>query len=57
MHAELLAQTHLIMLPLAALVLFLVVYFAVIARALFSSRTEIASAAQIPLLEEEDRHG
>lgn len=43
------------MLPLAALVLFLTVYFAVIVRALFSSRVEIASAAQIPLLEE-DRH-
>ena len=55
MHAELLAQTHLIMLPLAALLLFLGVYFAVIARALLSSRLEISSAAEIPLLEE-DRH-
>ena len=55
MHAQLLAQTHLVMLPLAALILFLTVYFAVIVRALLSSRAEISNAAEIPLLEE-DRH-
>jgi hypothetical protein len=55
MHADLLAQTHLLMLPLAALVLFVIVYFVVVVRAMTSSRSEISSAAHIPL--EEDTHG
>jgi hypothetical protein len=54
MHADLLAQTHLLVLPLVALFLFLLVYFVVIVRALTSSRAEIASLAHIPL--EDDGH-
>ena len=55
MHADLLATTHLLALPLAALIIFMVVFFAVVVRAMTSSRVEIASAAQIPL--EEDTRG
>ena len=54
MHAELLAQTHLLILPLVALFLFLGVYFVVIVRAMMSSRSEISSLAHIPF--EEDSH-
>jgi hypothetical protein len=48
MHADLLAQTHLLALPLVALIVFLAVYFAVILRAMLSSRSEISSLAHIP---------
>jgi hypothetical protein len=54
MHADLLAQTHLLVLPLVALFLFLTVYFVVIVRAMTSSRKEISSLAHIPF--EEDSH-
>ncbi|MEO8876339.1 MAG: hypothetical protein ABI461_12190 [Polyangiaceae bacterium] len=55
MHADLLAQTPLIALPLAALVLFVVVYCVIVIRTAFAARADIASAASIPF--EEDAHG
>lgn len=54
MHSELLAQTHLLILPLVALFLFLSVFFAVVVRAMLSSRAEISSLAHIPF--EGDSH-
>jgi len=55
MHADLLAQTPLLVLPLIALFLFLLVYVVVVVRAMTSPRAEISAAAHIPL--EEDAHG
>jgi hypothetical protein len=49
MHRDLLAQSPLLMLPLAAMFLFLGVFVAIAIRATTSSREEMAAAARLPL--------
>jgi cbb3-type cytochrome oxidase subunit 3 len=57
MHKELLAQSPLLALPLAALVIFLGVFVYVVLRAMTRAKGEIAEAAYLPLNErEESRH-
>jgi hypothetical protein len=55
MHKDLLAQSPLLALPLAALVIFLGVFVYVVVRALTEKKRTIAEAARIPLARE-DRH-
>lgn len=49
MYKDLLAQTPLIALPLAALFIFVAVFFFVVARAMTSRKDEMAKAASMPL--------
>ncbi len=53
MHKELLAQSPLLALPLAAMVLFILVWIATTIRALTRSRAEVEAVARIPLAEDE----
>jgi hypothetical protein len=53
MHKELLAQSPLLALPLAALVIFLAVFVYVVVRAMTRAKGEIAEAAHLPLFEED----
>jgi hypothetical protein len=54
MHKDLLAQTPLLALPVAALLIFLAVFLFVCARAMSKKPREYAPAANLPL--EEDSH-
>ncbi len=56
MYKDLLAQTPLLALPLYALFLFLLVFAFVVIRALTRARNEVAVAAHLPLLDDEDHH-
>jgi len=53
MHRDLLAQSPLLALPLAAMFIFLLVWVATTARAMTRSRLEMDAAARLPL---EDDH-
>jgi hypothetical protein len=55
MHKELLAQSPLLVLPMAAMFLFLAAWVAASIRALTRSRVEIDEAARLPL-ESDDEH-
>ena len=57
MYKDLLAQTPLLALPLYALFLFLAVFASVVIRALTRARKDVAVAAHLPLVDDEDRHG
>jgi hypothetical protein len=52
MHGELLAQSPLLALPLAAMFMFLLVWAATAARAMTRSRAEIEAAARLPIEDE-----
>ena len=54
MHNDLLAQSPLLMLPLAAMFLFLAVFVAVTIRATTSPRAEMEAAARLPLGDDHD---
>ncbi len=57
MHAQLLSQSPLLMLPLAALLLFATVFIAVSVRALLTSRAAVDAASALPLVDDgEVRH-
>jgi 4-hydroxybenzoate polyprenyltransferase len=49
MHTELLAQSPLLVLPLAAMFLFLAVFVVVAVRATLQSREEVETIARLPL--------
>ena len=55
MHKELLAQSPLLALPLAALLIFLGVFLYVVVRAMTATKQTMAEAARLPL-GMEDRH-
>jgi hypothetical protein len=55
MHRELLAQSHLLILPIVALFLFIAVFVAVVIRAMARSRADIDAHAALPFADE-DRH-
>jgi hypothetical protein len=55
-HKDLLAHSPLLALPLAALVLFFVVFVLVTVRALTRSKADVAREAALPLAEEGRRH-
>lgn len=54
MHRELLAQSPLLALPLAAMALFIVVWVATTVRALTRPRAEVEALARIPVSEDDD---
>jgi hypothetical protein len=54
-YKDLLAQTPLLALPLAALFIFLAVFLVVVVRALTRTRDDVAEAALLPI--REDDHG
>jgi hypothetical protein len=54
MHRELLAQSPLLILPLAAMFLFLAVFVAVAIRVTLTHRDELDTAARMPLGEDHD---
>lgn len=56
MYKDLLAQTPLLALPLFALFLFLAVFAFVVIRALTRARSDVALAAHLPLVDDEDHH-
>jgi hypothetical protein len=56
MYRQLLTHTPLLALPIGALFVFIVVWVAVVARALTRSRAETAHAAALPLDATEERH-
>lgn len=53
MHRELLAQSPLLALPVAAMALFILVWIATTVRALTRPRAEVEAMARIPLAEED----
>jgi hypothetical protein len=55
-YKDLLAQTPLLALPLGALFLFLAVFAFVVIRALTHARRDVALAAHLPLVDDEDHH-
>jgi hypothetical protein len=55
-YKDLLAQTPLLALPLYALFLFLAVFASVVLRALTRARKDVALAAHLPLVDDEDHH-
>lgn len=58
MYRELMQQSPLLALPLAALVLFVATFAAVVARTMSKRRApELEAAARLPLATEETRHG
>ena len=59
MHKELLSQTTLTFLPLAAMLIFLTVFVAVVVRELRRKREEVDACARLPLEKEsqEPSHG
>lgn len=57
MHKELLSQTTLTVLPLAAMLIFLAVFVAVVVRELRKKREEIDACARLPLQKDSQETG
>ncbi len=56
MYKDLLAGNSLLALPLAALFVFLAVFVSVVFRAMTQAKKDVALVANLPLVDEEDRH-
>jgi hypothetical protein len=54
MYKDLFAQSPLLMLPVAAMFIFIAVFVAVVLRATLSSRAEMDAAARLPLGDDHD---